>query len=175
MPMWEVEHGCTLTPSQKDDLAEAITKIYAEQFATPRILVNIRFTDISQQSTYVAGKRRHNNRILAFVRPSPTRTRAEYNKLCQHIQEAWDEVIASLPQHPFNRAERTAGDEKELRTIFIMPVIGAGREVVFELPEGGKEQEWYRENMMAFEKRAAEGDEEVSDMIKDIKDRNLLN
>ncbi|KAL9097024.1 MAG: hypothetical protein Q9165_000988 [Trypethelium subeluteriae] len=174
MPMYEVEHVCTLTPSQKDDLAEAITKIHSEQFTTPRIFVNVRFTDISEHDMYVAGKRRHNNRIIGYVRPSPARTRAEFNKLCQSIQEAWDKVIASLPQHPFNRVDRTVGDEKELRTIFVLPVIAAGKEVAVEIPEAGKDREWLKENMMAFEKRAAEGDDEVSDMIKDIKDRNLL-
>ena len=57
MPMYEVEHVCVLTPSQKDDIAEAITKIHSEQFAGPRIFVNVRFTDISEHYTYVAGKR----------------------------------------------------------------------------------------------------------------------
>ena len=57
MPMYEVEHACVLTPSQKDDIAEAITKIHSEQFTAPRTFVNVRFTDISEQYTYVAGKR----------------------------------------------------------------------------------------------------------------------
>ncbi|KAI9667607.1 MAG: hypothetical protein M1821_000423 [Bathelium mastoideum] len=174
MPMYEVEHICTLTPSQKDDIAEAITTIHSEQFTTPRIFVNIRFTDASEHYTYVAGKRRKSNKIIAFVRPSPARTRAEYNKLCQSIQETWDRVIASLPQHPFNKSERTPGDEKELRAIFVMPIIAAGREIVFEVPEAGKDQDWLKENMVAFQKRAADGDVEVEDMLKEIEQRGLL-
>ena len=55
MPMYEVEHTCVLTPSQKDDIAEAITKIHSEQFGAPRIFVNVRFR--SEEYVYVAGKR----------------------------------------------------------------------------------------------------------------------
>ena len=118
--------------------------------------------------------KRKSNRIIAYVRPSPARTRAEYNKLCQSIQQAWDQVIASLPRHPYNKAARTPGDDKELRTIFVMPTIFAGREVDFELPEAGQETEWLKENMEAFEKRAKDGDEELVDMVKDVEERGLL-
>lgn len=56
MPAYEVEHICELTDDQKDQLAEAITKIHSQQFSTPRVFVNVRITDISDQRTYVAGK-----------------------------------------------------------------------------------------------------------------------
>lgn len=57
MPAYEVEHICPLTEAQKDELAEAITKIHSEQFSTPKIFVNIRFTNVENHCTYVAGKR----------------------------------------------------------------------------------------------------------------------
>lgn len=56
MPAYEVEHVCKLSDDQKDQLAEAITKIHSQQFSTPRLFVNVRITDISDQRTYVAGK-----------------------------------------------------------------------------------------------------------------------
>jgi len=56
MPAYEIEHICKLTDDQKDQLAEAITKIHSKQFSTPRLFVNVRITDISNQRTYVAGK-----------------------------------------------------------------------------------------------------------------------
>lgn len=55
-----------------------------------------------------------------------------------------------------------------------MPTIAAGREIVFELPEAGKEKEWLMENKSAFEKRAADGDEEVGDMLEEVEKRGLL-
>lgn len=57
MPNYEVEHICPLTEGQKDELASAITKIHSEQFSTPKIFVNIRFTNVEGHATYVAGKR----------------------------------------------------------------------------------------------------------------------
>ena len=56
MPAYEIEHVCRLTDDQRDQLAEAITKIHSKQFSTPRLFVNVRITDISNQRTYVAGK-----------------------------------------------------------------------------------------------------------------------
>lgn len=57
MPRYEIEHYCPLTESQKDELAEAVTRIHATAFSTPRFFVNIRFTDIAKHDVYVAGKR----------------------------------------------------------------------------------------------------------------------
>lgn len=57
MPNYEVEHICPLTEGQKDELASAITKIHSEKFSTPKIFVNIRFTNVEGHATYVAGKR----------------------------------------------------------------------------------------------------------------------
>ncbi|KAI9728152.1 MAG: hypothetical protein M1828_004613 [Chrysothrix sp. TS-e1954] len=57
MPMYEVEHVVPLNDSQRDELAEFITRTHTELFVAPRLFVNVRFTDISQHFTYVAGKR----------------------------------------------------------------------------------------------------------------------
>jgi len=57
MPLFEVEHICHLSEDQLDMLAQSITKIHSEQFKTPALFVNIRFTNIASHVTYVAGKR----------------------------------------------------------------------------------------------------------------------
>lgn len=57
MPNYEIEHICPLTESQKDEIAEAITRIHTEQFKAPRLFVNCRFTNIKDHAVYVAGKR----------------------------------------------------------------------------------------------------------------------
>jgi phenylpyruvate tautomerase PptA (4-oxalocrotonate tautomerase family) len=57
MPLYIVAHHTALTDSQKDALAEAITKVHTELFNTPSIFVNVRFQDITQTPCYVGGKR----------------------------------------------------------------------------------------------------------------------
>ena len=56
MPIYQVEHICHLSDAQQDASAEAMTKIHTEQFTTPSLFVNVAFTDVSSQRTYVAGK-----------------------------------------------------------------------------------------------------------------------
>jgi len=55
--MYEVEHCCALSEKQQDALAEAITDIHSEQFGAVRLFVNVRFTDVSEDKTYIAGKK----------------------------------------------------------------------------------------------------------------------
>lgn len=55
--MYEIEHIAPLTQTQKDALALAITEIHSNKFTTPRLFVNVKITDASEQETYVAGKR----------------------------------------------------------------------------------------------------------------------
>lgn len=107
MPAYEVEHVCSLTQDQQDQLAETITKIHSEQFSAPRIFVNVRFTDIKNQATYVAGKRRKANRIFAYVRHGPSRTQEDYDAVSDALMRAWDGIVQS----------DWKSDETELRLI----------------------------------------------------------
>lgn len=56
MPLFEVEHTIHLSPLQLDKLAEGITRIHTLAFTTPSLFVNVRFTNVAQQVTYVGGK-----------------------------------------------------------------------------------------------------------------------
>ena len=56
MPLYEVEHTIHLSPLQLDRLAEGITRIHSLTFTTPSLFVNVRFTNVAQQVTYVGGK-----------------------------------------------------------------------------------------------------------------------
>lgn len=56
MPVYDIEHIVSLTDGQKDQLADAITKVHSEKFSTPRLFVNVNFKDISSIRTYVGGK-----------------------------------------------------------------------------------------------------------------------
>lgn len=112
MPNYEVEHICPLTVGQQDELAEAITIIHSEHFSTPKLFVNVRFTNISDHPTYVAGKRRNANRIFAYVRHGPSRTQEDYDAVSEAINKAWASIT------PLPKFKRSAPDpDTELRLI----------------------------------------------------------
>lgn len=107
MPAYDIEHICPLSDEQQDYLAEAITMIHSEKFSTPRLFVNVTFKEISTIRTYVGGKRRPNNRIIANVRHGPSRTQELYDEVCAEVSEAWKKIVGD-------------SGEKELRAIFIL-------------------------------------------------------
>lgn len=184
MPLYRVEHSCEITTTQQDQLATAITKIHSEKFATPSFFVNIVFTDVTTQAAYVAGKRvrrvivgvhhsrrsvltamsilqRTSNRLLGHVRTGPSRSMDDYNALTTAINEAWASIVGST------------GD-KELRATFILGDIFTGSEGGFAIPSAGSDLTWLREHYKAFEKKAQEGDEVFTDLIKEMEEREVL-
>jgi phenylpyruvate tautomerase PptA (4-oxalocrotonate tautomerase family) len=64
MPLYEVEHITPLTGDQKDLLASAITTIHSQLFTTPSLFVNVRFTNVVGDDTYIGGKRVCHSLIL---------------------------------------------------------------------------------------------------------------
>ena len=50
----------------------------------------------------------------------------------------------------------------------------AGYEHGVSLPPAGGDKVWMQNNMPYFEARAAEGNEEMKDLIAEIKERNLI-
>lgn len=57
MPFYVVSHKDAIAPSQRDELAAAITRIHTGVFATPSLFVNVKFEDASAASYYVGGER----------------------------------------------------------------------------------------------------------------------
>lgn len=68
MPNYEVEHICPLTVNQQDEIAAAITEIHSSKFSTPKLFVNVRFTNISDHAVYVAGKRVSHSSVSSHFR-----------------------------------------------------------------------------------------------------------
>lgn len=91
MPAYELEHVCKLSDDQKDQLAEAITKIHSQQFSTPRLFVNVRITDVSDQRTYVAGKQVSRSYKIPWspdqIQRVDIRTVQKQSHLC--LRETW--------------------------------------------------------------------------------------
>ncbi|KXL45756.1 hypothetical protein M433DRAFT_4337 [Acidomyces richmondensis BFW] len=171
MPLYEVQHIIPLLPSQCDDLAEAITRIHSTKFSTPRLFVNVKYTDVSEVRMYVAGKQRKGNHIIANVRAGPSRTQADWDDLCGQITKAWDEIVGvGLP-----KVRRAAADQDtSLRSVILLGGLLGGLEVGFSIPPAGGDVQWMRENWEAFNKRAEEGDEDFADMVREVKERRLL-
>ncbi|KAG9845051.1 lipase/esterase, partial [Aureobasidium melanogenum] len=154
MPAYEVEHVCKLTDDQKDQLAEAITKIHSQQFSTPRLFVNVRITDVSDQRTYVAGKQYKSNRIFAYVRHGPSRTQSDYDAVSKALEDEWAKIVPGT----------------ELRLVMFYGAIVAGMEAGLYLPPAGQDAAWIKENWETFVKKAEGGDEHFAGLIKQTKE-----
>jgi phenylpyruvate tautomerase PptA (4-oxalocrotonate tautomerase family) len=170
MPLYTVQHACPLSLSQKDELAMALTLIHSNKFTTPKNFVNVSFTDVSKAETYIGGHRATGNHIRANVRAGPSRTQEDWNELCREVERAWYEICGTpLPQ----QKGRTVPDTT-LRSVIVLGGIIAGLEAGFVLPIAGGDVAWLEENYEEFQRRADGGDEEMAGMLKEIKERGLL-
>ncbi|KAI1495741.1 hypothetical protein F5X99DRAFT_108065 [Biscogniauxia marginata] len=158
MPLYDFTHNASLSSQQQDDLAAAITKIHTTYFTTPSFFVNVRFTSADGYRAYVGGKRKQANILTARVRTSPARKREMFDELCLQVAKVWREIV---PENP------------DLR-VFIIGGIIAGLEHGFAIPEAGKDKEWIKNNLPEFQKKADEGITEFQELIKEIKERGLI-
>ncbi|TKA33573.1 hypothetical protein B0A50_00409 [Salinomyces thailandicus] len=171
MPLYEIQHHIPLTVSQKDDLATAITNLHATKFRTPKMFVNVTFTDVSATRTYIGGKPRQGNHVKANVRSGPSRTKEDWEELCKGVMRAWEDVVGKgLP-----KVRRGDGEvDTSLRSVILLGDIIGGVEAGFMLPEAGGDVEWMRENWESFQRKAAEGNEEFKEMVEEVGKRGLL-
>ncbi|KAI7156059.1 hypothetical protein KC349_g6546 [Hortaea werneckii] len=172
MPLYEVQHYITLTISQKDELAEAITKIHSTKFSTPRMFVNVHFTSTSTLRTYVGGKPRQGNHIRATVRNGPSRTSDDWNDLTSQLQSAWTSIVG--PGLPKLRRSDTEEADTSLRSVIICGEILGGMEAGFFLPPAGGDGDWVAKNWAAFRERANRGEEEFEGLVREVEERGLL-
>ncbi|KAJ4318219.1 hypothetical protein N0V84_006975 [Fusarium piperis] len=163
MPLYTVSHAASLSLGQKEALAEAITHLHADRFQTPRWYINVIFTDASTQIVFVGGRQRVVNHITARVRSGPTRTREAFNELCSEINAAWHRIV-----HPDLSASELPPRELELAAIFITGELLAGIKVGFPVPAAGTEIAWAKEHFESFKERAALGDQDFVDYVKEL-------
>ncbi|KAK4544440.1 hypothetical protein LTR36_004331 [Oleoguttula mirabilis] len=171
MPLYEIQHHISLTSSQKDDLAIAITRIHSTKFLTPKMFVNVTYTDVSETRTYIGGKQRTGNHIKANVRSGPSRTQEDWNDLSRQIAAAWDDIVGKgLP-----KVRRAAPDpDTSLRSVILLGGLVGGLEAGFILPPAGGDVAWLQDNWEAFNRKADAGDEEFQEMVQEVKERGLL-
>lgn len=152
------------------------------------MFVQVKFyqQDASAHNHFVAGQaiEEATNRIIAFVRSSPERTREHFNKLGKQIEDSWYVVVGEkvegeneeeIKQKEKNRKETPEREKnaKELLSIGFVPGL-SGREKGFVVPEAGKEEAWFKEFRKEFEEKADLGDEGFQKMIEEVKTREDL-
>ncbi|QDS73485.1 hypothetical protein FKW77_009168 [Venturia effusa] len=162
MPLYTITHTTPLSSTKKDKLATALTNLHATKFTTPKMFVNIRFVNAEHYriETYVAGKAmegKENNYLEAHVRAGAERPKELFAELAEEMVKIWEDVV----RHDSIR-------------VFIYGDIIGGYEYGFPIPEAGKDQEWMRANLSAFEAKAEEGEEVMRDLVAEIKERKLL-
>lgn len=162
MPLYTITHTTPLSTTKKDKLATLLTTLHATKFTTPKLFVNIRFVNAEHNrvETYVAGnpmQGKENNYLEAHLRAGSERPKELFNELAQEMVKIWEEVVR----------------DDSIRVIIYGDIV-AGYEYGFLIPEAGKDQEWMRNNLSAFEAKAEEGDDVMKDLVAEIKERNLL-
>jgi phenylpyruvate tautomerase PptA (4-oxalocrotonate tautomerase family) len=169
MPLFEIQHVVPLTDAQKDALAEAITKIHSTIFTTPRVAVNVRYTDVSKVLMYIAGKRRQGNHIVGNVRVGPARPQKDFDNECLEILAAWNSIVATPEE------KKIAPDlDLRMRSCFLLGGMVAGYEAGFLIPPAGGDVEWLHDHFASFEEQAAAGDQDMADLVAEVKERGML-
>jgi len=190
MPIYEVHHSYPLTHEHKQGLATAICKLHCTAFTTPSFFVHTIFKshDASDCSYFVAGQARETctNRIVAQVRTSAKRSRADFDALAEKIETAWydelkggpvddDEKSKNKGKRPgeVDESEREA-EAKRLLMITFYPMIAA-REAGMTIPEAGDEAAFFKEQMPYMRRMADEkGLEDFKDMLQELEEREDL-
>ncbi|KAF2121082.1 hypothetical protein BDV96DRAFT_203373 [Lophiotrema nucula] len=167
MPLYEVFHGVHLTPIQRASLAKKLTHLHCSTFSAPSIFVNVTFHAAKEGDVeFAGGKEVPVNKIIAHLRPRPTKPADTIPNLTSAIIASWNSVVYDKAPEFNGRID----DEKALHTVFIMEDISGGAEQGFILPLAGKDGDgvWAEEQMPEFEKRAAAGDKSVEKLIEEI-------
>ncbi|KAL6901059.1 hypothetical protein GGI43DRAFT_403946 [Trichoderma evansii] len=157
MPYYEVYHSYPLTNEQQQEIASAITKLHATTFTTPSLFVHVQFNKSDESGntvSFMAGTRRsaQTNRIVGTVRTSEKRTKADFDRLAQRIENAWYSALGvSLDESTHQLPPSEEG--KKLALVAFTPLLHA-REWGLGAPEPGKEGEWVKELLPYMQKIA---------------------
>jgi len=166
MPLYDVEHVTPLSDAQQEQLAKAFTAIHTKRFKTPSFFINVRFTDVSTQKVFRGGVRRLYNRALLRTRVSENRTDEEYGRHCLDLIEAWNRIVVGQTHD-----ESLIKPELALRTVWVMGALTTAVELGIQRPAAGKEIQWLRDNKDEFQRLAKEGDEDMKDLMTELRSR----
>ncbi|KAF2861812.1 hypothetical protein K470DRAFT_256654 [Piedraia hortae CBS 480.64] len=171
MAFYEIQHHILLTSSQQDELAEAITKIHADQFGAVKQFVRVTFTDTSNTRSYIGGEQQGENRIVARVRHGQASAGQDWDQVCAQISAAWQSVVGvGLP-----KVRRSEPDQDtSLGSVIVEDSVMGGREIGIPVHRNQCDAEWMNENWEKLEARANDGDEKCQKVVADARQRQLL-
>ncbi|KAL1875573.1 hypothetical protein Plec18167_005509 [Paecilomyces lecythidis] len=174
MPLYEICHSTPLTPAQKSQLAQSITRLHSTTFHTPSLFVNVRFTSPEPVGDYfVAGKPMQPtspNRIIATVRTGGSRTKEVFDEVGRQIGRFWDDIVVNADGAKGNDVRKA----RKLHFTVFAPMLAAVENGVV-IPGAGEEGSWLKNNMAYFKEQAEVGnDEHFKDMLKEIEEREDL-
>lgn len=160
MPLYTFYHSVPLSAEQKQALATSVTESHSRIFTALTALVNVSFMDTSRGTTYIAGELQGlPNTVEGKVRTGPGRTRAMFEQMCEELIAAWDKTV---------RGGDTEVGPDELRVALVGGLVAIVEGGVL-IPEAGKDQEWFKENLPLLEQRAAKGHVPSQKMLADVK------
>ncbi len=125
MPLYDVEHVVALSPDQRAALAVALTDLHSRRFDTPRVFVNVRYTDSRSQPVFRGGRPAVYNRVVLRTRVGESRTKEVYDDHCRDIVRAWEEIVCPDPGAGAGAgAERNEPAElNRLRTVWVLGAL----------------------------------------------------
>lgn len=163
MPLYDIEYVIPLNDAQQEALAKAFKSIHCKRFRTPSFFINVRFTDVSAQKVHRGGVLRYYNRAILRTRVSENRSRKQYGEHCKELIAAWDKIVR--PENVDSKHDKTQ------RTVWIMGALTTVVEMRFQRPAAGEEIEWLRGNKDDFERLAEDGDEDMQQLMKELRTR----
>ncbi|KAF9874220.1 hypothetical protein CkaCkLH20_08203 [Colletotrichum karsti] len=178
MPFYKVEHTYPLSAAQRQSVATAITNLHCAAFDTPAFFVHVSFAKHEAGSAddgtyFMAGKPHsdNSNRIVAMVRSSPGRTKADWDKLAADIEGAWDDAVGIRR----DGAPGAGLDEaKRLLMVVFTPMV-AIREGGMAIPEAGHEAAWLKEQIPYFKTMSeVHGVQDFTDMLEELRHREAF-
>jgi len=103
------------------------------------------------------------NRAILRTRVSENRTKEQYGEHCKELIAAWDRIVES--------EDVDSKHDKTLRTVWIMGALTTAVEMGFQRPAAGEETEWLRSNTDDFERLAEDGDEDMQQLMEELRSR----
>jgi hypothetical protein len=103
------------------------------------------------------------------VRVGPARPQKDFDNECLEILAAWNSIVATPEE------KKIAPDlDLRMRSCFLLGGMVAGYEAGFLIPPAGGDVEWLHDHFASFEEQAAAGDQDMADLVAEVKERGML-
>jgi hypothetical protein len=103
------------------------------------------------------------------VRVGPTRPQKDFDDECLEILAAWNRIVAT-PEEKAKAPDR----DLRMRSCFLLGGMTAGYEAGFLIPPAGGDVKWLHDHIASFEEQAAAGDSDMADLVKEVKERGMM-